>query len=89
MVVNDFMKKTKIYIKVAAITALMVCILFSASSKTMDCALSKTSSVTSMLSLPNFSPISLPTVVLRSWNAGKQCMKTAFSPAFFMTAAFT
>ena len=40
---------------VAAMTALMVCIRFSASSKTMDCAPSKTSSVTSMQSMPNLS----------------------------------
>ena len=39
---------------VAAITALMVCMRFSASSKTMDCADSKTSSVTSIASMPNF-----------------------------------
>ena len=42
------------YARVAAMTALMVCIRFSASSKTMDAALSKTSSVTSMQSMPNF-----------------------------------
>ena len=40
---------------VAAMTALMVCIRFSASSKTMECAPSKTSSVTSMQSMPNLS----------------------------------
>ncbi len=40
---------------VAAITALMVCMRFSASSNTMDCGPSKTSSVTSMQSMPNFS----------------------------------
>ncbi len=43
------------YAKVAAMTALMVCIRFSASSKTMDASLSKTSSVTSMQSMPNLS----------------------------------
>ena len=37
---------------VAAITALMVCMRFSASSKTIDCADSNTSSVTSMQSIP-------------------------------------
>ena len=47
-------------------TALMVCIRFSASSKTMDWGLSNTSSVTYMASRPNFSPISLPTFVLWS-----------------------
>lgn len=48
-------------------TALMVCIRFSASSKTMERSDSKTSSVTSMALRPNFSPISLPTFVLWSW----------------------
>ena len=52
---------------VAAITALMVCIRFSASWNTMDCGPVNTSSVTSMASRPNFSPISLPTAVLWSW----------------------
>ena len=49
------------------ITALMVCIRFSASSKTMDWGDSNTSSVTSMASRPKRSPISLPTLVLWSW----------------------
>ncbi len=40
---------------VAAMTALMVCMRFSASSKTMDCGPSNTSSVTSMQLMPNFS----------------------------------
>ena len=40
--------------KVATITALMVCILFSASSKAMDASDSKTSSVTSSASRPYF-----------------------------------
>ena len=52
---------------VAAITAFIVCILFSASLKTIDLSLSKTSSVTSRASQPNLSPISLPTFVLWSW----------------------
>ena len=43
------------FYSVAAITALMVCMRFSASSKTMDWGPSKTSSVTSMQSTPNFS----------------------------------
>ena len=51
---------------VAAMTALMVCIRFSASWNTMDCGPVNTSSVTSMASRPNFSPISLPTAVLWS-----------------------
>ena len=33
------------------------------------------SSVTSIASRPNFCPISFPTVVFQSWNAGRQCMK--------------
>jgi hypothetical protein len=41
--------------RVAAMTALMVCIRFSASSKTMDCFPSNTSSVTSMQEIPYFS----------------------------------
>ena len=41
--------------RVAAITALMVCIRFSASSNTMEAGDSNTSSVTSMQSMPNFS----------------------------------
>ena len=49
------------------ITALMVCIRFSASSKTRDAGDSKTWSVTSMASRPNRSPISRPTWVLWSW----------------------
>ena len=40
---------------VAIITALMVCIRFSASSKTTDCSDSNTSSVTSSSLIPNFS----------------------------------
>ena len=51
---------------VAAITALMVCILFSASSNTRDCSDSKTSSVTSISVSPNFSWISFPIFVPRS-----------------------
>ena len=43
------------YYNVAAMTALMVCIRFSASSKTMEASLSKTSSVTSMQEMPNLS----------------------------------
>ena len=67
----------------------MVCMRFSASSKTMDCGLSKTSSVTSMSFRPKASPISLPMVVLRSWKEGRQCMKTAWGPALAIRAAFT
>ncbi len=51
---------------VAAMTALIVCMRFSASWNTMDCGPLKTSSVTSMASRSNFSPISLPTAVLWS-----------------------
>ena len=41
----------------------------------------KEASVTSMASRPKRSPISLPTVVLWSWKAGRQCMNTACGPA--------
>lgn len=51
------------YYSVAAMTALMVCMRFSASSKTMDWPPSKTSSVTSMQEMPNLSAICLPMVV--------------------------
>ena len=47
-------------------TAFIVCIRFSASLNTIDCGPSKTSSVTSISVMPNFSPISLPIAVLRS-----------------------
>ena len=50
----------------------LVCIRFSASSNTLDCSDSNTSSVTSMSVRLNLSPISLPIFVLRSWNAGRQ-----------------
>ena len=53
-------------VSVAAMTAFIVCMRFSASAKTTDCALSNTSSVTSIESRPNFSPISLPIVVFMS-----------------------
>ena len=43
------------YASVAAMTALMVCIRFSASSKTMERGDSNTSSVTSIQSMPNLS----------------------------------
>ena len=58
-------------------TAFIVCMRFSASSKTMDCGPSKTSFVTSSASRPYFSPTSLPMVVFRSWKAGSQSMNTA------------
>ena len=47
-------------------TAFMVCMRFSASSNTMDRALSNTSSVTSMQSMPNFSYTARPFSVPRS-----------------------
>ena len=53
--------------RVATITALMVCIRFSASSKTMLAGLSKTSSVTSTPSRPNLAWTSRPTCVSRLW----------------------
>ena len=55
-------------------TALIVCIRFSAWSHTIDRSDSKTSFVTSIPSRPNRSNISSPTLVWRSWNAGRQCM---------------
>ena len=51
----------------AASTALMVCIRFSASSNTTDCGPSNTPLLTSMASLPNVSHFSLPIVVFLSW----------------------
>ena len=53
--------------RVATMTALMVCMRFSASSKTMLLLPSKTSSVTSTPSRPNFSYTSRPTPVSRLW----------------------
>lgn len=66
---NHFGSYIKFYllsVSVAAMTAFIVCIRFSASAKTRDCALSNTSSVTSIELRPNFSPISLPIVVFMS-----------------------
>ena len=54
---------------------LMVCMRFSASSKTMERGPSKTSSVTSSASRWDCSLIWRPMPVLRSWNAGRQCME--------------
>ena len=51
---------------VAAMTALMVCMRFSASWNTTDCALSNTSSVTSIASRPKRVHISLPMAVFLS-----------------------
>ena len=48
----------------------MVCIRFSASSKTTDCGERNTSSETSISVMPNFSAICFPMVVLMSWNDG-------------------
>ena len=70
-------------------TALMVCIRFSASSNTMEAGDSKTSSVTSMQSMPNFSKMERPIEVLRSWKEGQQCMNTHCEPALPMTADVT
>ena len=55
-------------------TALMVCIRFSAWSKTIELADSKTSSVTSSASSPVLWKSCSPTSVSRSWKAGRQCM---------------
>ncbi len=54
------------YPRLATITALIVCILFSASSNTTEYLLSNTSSVTSKAVNPNLLYISIPTFVLRS-----------------------
>ena len=71
-------------------TALIVCSRFSASSKTSDAGDSKTSSVTSSESIPNFSKISLPTCVSVLWNAGRQCMNfTSGFPLAFIVSALT
>ena len=56
----------RVMANVATITAFMVCILFSACSNTIESGLSNTSSVTSIAVSPNFSCISLPTVVFKS-----------------------
>ena len=58
-------------------TALMVCMRFSASSKTLDCLDSKTSSATSISVMPNCSAFWAPMVVLVSWKLGRQCRKIA------------
>lgn len=58
--------------RVASITALMVCIRFSASSNTTDWLDSNTSSVTSSSDTWKRSPISFPIFVLRSWKEGRQ-----------------
>ena len=50
----NFLFSNVYFPRVATITALMVCNLFSASSKTIDCSLSNTSSVTSIALMPNF-----------------------------------
>ena len=53
-------------------TALIVCIRFSASSNTIEAGDSNTSSVTSSASRPYFSLRSLPTLVSGLWNAGRR-----------------
>ena len=77
------------YRRVASITALMVCMRFSASSNTMEAGDSNTSSVTSISSMPNFSEICLPMAVLRSWNAGRQCINTQSGAAWAMSFELT
>src|SRR5690606_18591322 len=61
--------------RVATSTALMVCMRFSAWSKTIEAGLANTSSVTSMAQMPNFCSISRPVEVSVLWKAGRQCMK--------------
>ena len=70
-------------------TALIVCMRFSASSKTTDCGPANTSSVTSISVMPNLSAISLPIVVFVSWNDGRQCMNMASGFAMAIFSAFT
>ena len=70
-------------------TALMVCILFSASSKTTDCLLSKTSSVTSNSVQLNLVHFSLATLVFKSWKAGKQWRKMQVGLALSIQALVT
>ena len=70
-------------------TALMVCMRFSASSKTLEAGLSKTSSVTSCSVMPNCSHYSAPMVVLVSWKLGRQCRKMAPGLAIAMTSEVT
>ena len=74
---------------VAYITALMVCMRFSASSKTLDCADSNTSSVTSISVMPNCAAYSAPTWVVVSWKLGRQCRKIASGLAMAMTSDVT
>jgi hypothetical protein len=63
---------------IATMIALMVCSRFSAWSNAMFEADSKTSLVTSRpFSMPVDAATSLPTLVLVSWNAGRQCMNFA------------
>src|SRR3954451_19424129 len=76
--------------RVATMTALIVCIRFSASSNTIDAGDSNTSSVTSSDSRPYFSRISWPTCVSELWNAGRQCMNlTSGFPVSDIVFAFT
>ena len=63
--------------RVATRIALMVCIRFSAWSKTTERSDSKTASETSRNSRPWRAWISRPTSVPRSWKAGRQCRKVA------------
>src|SRR5664279_4718261 len=76
--------------RVATKTALMLCIRFSAWSKTTDRGDSKTSSVTSSPSNPYLVKICPPTVVSRLWKLGRQCMKrTSGFPVAVSTPALT
>ena len=68
----------------------MVCMRFSAWSKTIECGDSNTSSVTSRASIPVCWKSSSPTLVWRSWNAGRQCMNlTPGLPVAFTVAMLT
>ena len=71
-------------------TALMECMRFSASSNTRERADSNTASVTSSSGQAELlGRRRAPMVVLRSWKAGRQCMKMASSAALSMSLAFT
>ena len=67
----------------------MVCMRFSASSKTFDCFDSNTASSTSISVTPKRFAMSAPVVVLVSWKAGRQCRKMAVGLAMAMISVVT
>ena len=70
-------------------TALIVCMRFSASSITLEAADVKTSSETSISVTPNLAATSAPIVVFASWKEGRQCMKIASGSAFAIACDVT